>query len=231
MPQRKPAATVAIPAYLEQVYWWAYLHPRAVKLFERPWLVNFILLGNYVRLREAALAELSVSPGSKTLQVACVYGNLTNHLLQKLGAEGGLEVMDVLPIQLQNLREKLPGNSRITLTHADATDIPRADASYDQVLIFFLLHEQPEAVRRATLAEAMRVVKPGGRLVLVDYHQPGGWHPLKLIMRGVLSCLEPYALDLWRHEITAFLPAGTQPAGITKHTYFGGLYQKLVIER
>lgn len=230
MLQRKPAATVAIPAYLEQVYWWAYLHPRAVKLFERPWLVNFILLGNYARLREAALSELSASPDSKTLQVACVYGNLTSRLLQKLRAES-LEVMDVLPIQLQNLREKLPGNSRITLTHADATEIPRGDASYDQVLIFFLLHEQPETVRRATLAEAMRVVKPGGRVVLVDYHQPRSWHPLKFIMRAVLSCLEPYALELWRHELTAFLPAGTQPAGISKQTYFGGLYQKLVIER
>lgn len=231
MPQRKPADTVAIPVYLEQVYWWAYLHPRAVKLFERPWLVNFILLGNYARLREAALAELNASAGSRSLQVACVYGNLTSRLLQKLGAEGCLEVMDVLPIQLQNLREKLPGNSRITLTHADATDIPRADASYDQVLIFFLLHEQPEAVRRATLAEALRVVKPGGRVVLVDYHQPSCWHPLKFIMRAVLSCLEPYALDLWRHEISTFLPAGSKTAEISKQTYFGGLYQKLVIER
>ena len=29
-----------IPAYLEKVYWWAYVHPQAVRLFERQWLVN-----------------------------------------------------------------------------------------------------------------------------------------------------------------------------------------------
>ena len=35
--------SIAIPAYLQQVYWWAYVHPNAVKMFERQWLVNAIL--------------------------------------------------------------------------------------------------------------------------------------------------------------------------------------------
>ena len=34
-----------VPRYLEQVYWWAYVHPRAVSLFEREWLVNATLFG------------------------------------------------------------------------------------------------------------------------------------------------------------------------------------------
>ena len=33
---------VPLPAYLQQVYWWAYLHPAAVRIFERQWLVNLI---------------------------------------------------------------------------------------------------------------------------------------------------------------------------------------------
>ena len=74
--------TVTVPDYLTAHYWWAYIHPKAVKVFERQWLVNFILWGNYVRLRDAALAELgAVLPGS-TLQVACVYGDLTNCLCE-----------------------------------------------------------------------------------------------------------------------------------------------------
>ncbi|MGB8104697.1 MAG: hypothetical protein WCF47_10505, partial [Pseudolabrys sp.] len=40
-----------VPDYLSAHYWWAYMHPKAVKLFERQWLVNFILWGNYKRLR------------------------------------------------------------------------------------------------------------------------------------------------------------------------------------
>ncbi len=46
--------SLPIPRYLEAVYWWAYVHPRAVHLFEREWLVNLILFGNYGRLRDAA---------------------------------------------------------------------------------------------------------------------------------------------------------------------------------
>jgi ubiquinone/menaquinone biosynthesis C-methylase UbiE len=41
-----------------------------------------------------------------------------------------------------------------------------ADGRYDRALIFFLLHEQPEAVRRAALREVARVVRPGGRVLL-----------------------------------------------------------------
>ena len=35
-------ATQDVPAYLRETYWWAYLHPRAVKIFEHQWIVNLI---------------------------------------------------------------------------------------------------------------------------------------------------------------------------------------------
>jgi hypothetical protein len=47
-------AEMAVPDYLERVYWWAYVHPNAVRLFERQWLVNLILWGNFARPREIA---------------------------------------------------------------------------------------------------------------------------------------------------------------------------------
>ena len=47
-----------IPEYLTETYWWAYVHPRAVRFFDRMLAVNLILLGNYRRLRDAALAAL-----------------------------------------------------------------------------------------------------------------------------------------------------------------------------
>ncbi len=221
----------AIPGYLEQVYRWAYVTPRAVDTFEREWLVNAILFGNYARLRDAALDALGGGLGGTTLQVACVYGNLTSRLLGRLPADARLEVVDILPIQLANLRGKLPPDARVALRHADASSLPHADASVDRALLFFLLHEQPEAVRRATLAEALRVVRPGGRIVIVDYHRPRPAHPMRGLMRLVFRRLEPYAIDLWRHPIDAFLPEGAATARIERATYFGDLYQKVVITR
>ena len=220
-----------LPRYLEQVYWWAYVHPKAVHLFEREWLVNAILFGNYGRLRDDALADLGDPVHGRTLQVACVYGNLTARLQQRLAPDARLDVVDILPIQLKNLGRKLPRDERLRVLCNDSASLACEDASYDQVLMFFLLHEQPEHVRRATLAEAMRVVKPGGRVVIVDYHQPSPWHPMRALMRLVFRKLEPYAIDLWRHEISEFMPQGTRSASLSKRTYFGGLYQKLVLIR
>jgi len=231
-PAPAPApALVPIPRYLEQVYWWAYVHPNAVHLFEREWLVNLILFGNYGRLRDAALAELGQTVHGRTLQLACVYGNLTPRLLARLAPDAGLDVVDILPIQLLNLGKKLPADERVALLQCDSSSLACPDASYEQVLLFFLLHEQPEAVRRATLAEALRVVKPGGRIVIVDYHRPVRMHPLRLLMTGVFRKLEPYAMDLWGNEIETFLPRQVRPASMAKKTYFGGLYQKLVLTR
>jgi ubiquinone/menaquinone biosynthesis C-methylase UbiE len=222
---------VAIPRYLEDVYWWAYVHPKAVRFFERQWLVNLILWGNFGRLRDAALAELGPSLPGLTLQVACVYGDLTSRLCACMTDGGTLDVVDVLEVQLRNLRRKLPGTAPVSLIQRDSAALGFEDAKYDRALLFFLLHEQPEPVRRRTLAEAMRVVKPGGKVVVVDYHRPHGWNPFARLSRPLLRRLEPFALDLWRHDISEWLPASARPAAMDKTTYFGGLYQKLVITR
>ena len=100
--ESQPGPNIKAPHYLTAHYWWAYVHPRAVWFFERQWLVNLILWGNYVRLRDAAMADLGdVLPGA-TLQVACVYGDLTAGLTRRVAAGGGrLDVVNVLPMQLE----------------------------------------------------------------------------------------------------------------------------------
>src|SRR3954471_7897199 len=147
-------SALAVPQYLRDTYWWAYVHPNAVKLFERQWLVNLILWGNFARLRDGALAALGTEIRGDTLQVACVYGDFTPRLAQRLAGDARLDVVDVLPIQLENLRAKLGGAHGVSLHHRDASDLGFADASYDRVVLFFLMHEMPESVRRRTLAEA-----------------------------------------------------------------------------
>lgn len=223
------AGDLVVPRYLAQTYWWAYVHPRAVQVFEREWLVNLILWGNFGRLRDAALDALGERLEGNTLQIACVYGDLTNRLAARLAPGARLDVVDVLPIQLDNLARKLPRNTAVELVHGDSAALPLESSSYDRALLFFLLHEQPDEVRRATIAEALRVVKPGGHLVIVDYHRPHALNPLYWPMVSVLRTLEPFALDLWRHEISEWFPRDARVAGLGKITSFGGLYQLLSI--
>lgn len=222
-------APICVPKYLEQTYWWAYLHPTGVRFFERQWLVNLILWGNYAGLRDAALQELGSSVTGNILQVACAYGNFTQKLAERLGPEGHVDVVDVAPIQLKNLRRKIKGCPNVAVHHQDSTNLGFADGSYDYVVVFFLLHEQPENTRVRTIGEAMRVVRPGGKVIFVDYHSPRRMNPFRYVMMPVLSLLEPFAMGMWGREIADWLPESARLAALEKETYFGGLYQKVVI--
>jgi ubiquinone/menaquinone biosynthesis C-methylase UbiE len=219
-----------VPSYLSTYYWWAYVHPHAVRVFERQWLANIILWGNYGRLRDAALSALGTLSG-RTLQVACAYGDLTTRMCERLKEAGGtLDVVDVLPIQIENLRRKLHRDDPVTLMEMNSTSLQLPDAQYDRALLFFLLHEQPANYRERTLSEAYRVVKPGGHIVIVDYALPRWWNPLRYLWRPLLATLEPFALDLWRHDLTEWFPAEARNK-VRKKTFFGGLYQKIIITR
>jgi ubiquinone/menaquinone biosynthesis C-methylase UbiE len=222
--------SIAVPRYLSETYWWAYVHPRAVRLFEREWLVNLILWGNFGRLRDAAIDALGAMTG-RTLQIACVYGNLTARISARTPGGATLDVVDVLSVQLDNLARKLPRGSKVGIYQGDSSGLAFASESYDQALLFFLLHEQPGEVRRSTIAEALRVLRPGGRLVVVDYHRPSLLNLLYWPMAGVLRALEPFAMDLWNHDLREWFPGGSGISDFEKTTFFGGLYQLLTVTK
>nr|VFJ96455.1 MAG: Methyltransferase domain-containing protein [Candidatus Kentron sp. LFY]VFJ98954.1 MAG: Methyltransferase domain-containing protein [Candidatus Kentron sp. LFY]VFK20120.1 MAG: Methyltransferase domain-containing protein [Candidatus Kentron sp. LFY] len=220
---------IPIPKYLEEVYSWAYLHPNAVRFFERQWIVNLILWGNFISLRNTALDEIGTYVRGRNLQVACVYGDFSQQVAKRLAPDGHLDIVDVAPVQLENARIKVKDYPNVSLHHQDSTNLGFKDASYDKVVVFFLLHEQPLEARICTIREALRVAKPGGKVIFVDYHRPHWSNPFKYIMIPVLTMLEPFALDLWKNEIMDWAPEGLRPAALRKETFFSGLYQKVVV--
>lgn len=218
-----------VPPYLEDVYWWAYVRPWAVRLLDRPWLINLYLYGWYRKLKEATLEEFGASIPGRTLQVSCCYGELTPSLAARIMQSGGkLDVIDILPIQLGNLRRKLPEGSPVTMHTMDAASLDFPPHTFDRVLLFFLLHEEPQEYREATLREALRVLKPGGTAIIVDYGVPSAWHPLRYVLLPFLGWLEPTASDLWKRELRNVLPREMAGRRWMRTPYFGGLYQMLV---
>lgn len=67
------------------------------------------------------------------------------------------------------------------------------DACLDQVLLFILLHEQPPRVREQTLQEAIRILKPDDRLVVVDCSRSAWWNRLSCTWRPLIWAVEPFA--------------------------------------
>lgn len=220
---------ILIPEYLEDTYWWAYLHPNAVRFFERQWIVNMILWGNFTLLRDSALNEIGTSIRGRNLQVACVYGDFSRRVAERLQPDGSLDIVDVAPIQLQNTSAKVGDHPNVALHHQDSTKLTFKDATYDNVVVFFLLHEQPAKARLRTIREALRVTKPGGKVIFMDYHRPHWSNPFRYLMIPILTTLEPFALDMWKNEIIDWVPEKQRPTTLRKETFFGGLYQKVVM--
>ncbi len=225
-PPRRRAVAAHLPPYLEETYDWAYLNPRNLKLLDRPLIVSAILWGNYRKLLRAALAELR--PGQRVLQPACVYGDFSPRVAEHLGPDGRLDVTDIAPLQIENCKRKLNRFDNANTRVSDAADL--RGGAYDAVCCFFLLHEMPEDYKRKVVNALLDSVRPGGKIIFVDYHRPHWVHPLKPVMSLVFDTLEPFAKGLWDREVAGY---ADRAGGFdwSKRTYFGGLYQKTIARR
>ncbi len=109
------------------------------------------------------------------LDVGCGTGRLLAFLHD---AWPGMKLtgLDLSAPYLAEARRLIGKTARVKLIEGAAESLPFDDASFDVVTSSFLLHELPADVRHAALAEMARVVKPDGRIVIVDSIQKGD-HP------------------------------------------------------
>ncbi len=71
-------------------------------------MVTLILWGNFGKLRDTTLDELGRTIRGRVLQIACVYGDFSVKLAERLSVRGSLDIIYVLPIQLENVSRKFP---------------------------------------------------------------------------------------------------------------------------
>ncbi|HTS01260.1 MAG TPA: methyltransferase domain-containing protein, partial [Thermoanaerobaculia bacterium] len=124
--------------------------------------------------REAALLKL-VPRGLSVADVGCGTGLLT---LGLAAVAGRVHAVDSSERMVRLAREKVrrAGLGNVTVRKASAEDLPFADATLDGVFAFHLLRHLPRPAE--ALAEFGRVVKPGGRVVLVEL-EPHGHRALR----------------------------------------------------
>jgi ubiquinone/menaquinone biosynthesis C-methylase UbiE len=227
MPTNEPS----IPAYLSNYYKWAYIHPKAVWLFERQWLINLILWGFYKRLRNSVISHINGLGCVNILQIACAYGNLTPEILKQVGNKSTLDVIDILPIQLDNLRLKIANNPHMHLLKMDSSKLQYADSTFDQIVIFFLLHEQPVDIRAKTIQEAIRVLKDGGQIIVADYSKLPKWNPLRLMWMIFMKPIEPFAEDLIKNGLANVFLIGNSLIIEKREKFLGGAYEVLALKK
>jgi len=122
----------------------------------------------FFRWRKAALRALRPRPGDTVLDLACGTGLNFRHIVKWIGPEGRIVGVDCTRAMLKQARRKLARRrwDGVALVEGDATSLPLASDSCDAVLCSYGMAIIPD-YRRA-IAEAVRVLKPGGRLVMLE---------------------------------------------------------------
>ncbi|HEX7149962.1 MAG TPA: class I SAM-dependent methyltransferase [Thermoanaerobaculia bacterium] len=131
---------------------------------------NTVLSGGVHHLwRRKAVRYSGARPGNEVLDCATGTGDLAIAFRKAVGPSGRVVGTDFVPEMLERARVKAP---ELTFEVADVTRLPYADASFDISSISFGIRNVGDPGKG--IAELARVVRPGGRVIVLEFGQPRG---------------------------------------------------------
>jgi len=144
--------------------------------------------GHFIRTTDAEiLSRAGVAPGDRLLDVGTGPGYLAL-AASKLVAPGGTAIgIDASPEMIDRARMRAErAHSEAEYRVATAESLPFDDDAFDVVVSRLVLHHLPGDVKGQALAEMARVLRPGGRLLIVDLASPAakGAHHLAAHLMG-----------------------------------------------
>jgi demethylmenaquinone methyltransferase/2-methoxy-6-polyprenyl-1,4-benzoquinol methylase len=165
-------------------------------------LVNSVMtLGRDRAWRRATIAAAEIGPGDRVADVACGTGDLV-----ELAARKGARVVGI-DFSAGMLGIAARRGMRGRIVHGDALALPLPDASLDALTSAFALRNF--VAIPTFLAEAARVLRPGGRLALLEIAAPGSRLPRALHRAYLHRAVPALGALLSEHAAYAYLPAST----------------------
>jgi ubiquinone/menaquinone biosynthesis C-methylase UbiE len=208
-----------------------YSNMRLIKFVDYQPVISAILLFQYPRLVSRMVTELQRInlAGKKVLITSCAFGNVIPRVVEAAVQSGTSDVLisDIVNNELLNAQSKLqPFATSIRYISDDATAMQQPDASVDVNVLFFLLHELPHPLKARALNEACRVLKPGGKLFIGEFHRP------RIAILRAFSWLyfkvfEPYGLALWDKEDPVHYLQSIGEWTVVRNTYFFSNFQMI----
>jgi demethylmenaquinone methyltransferase/2-methoxy-6-polyprenyl-1,4-benzoquinol methylase len=136
---------------------------------------NSVLSGGMHHLwRRAAVRRLKAAPGSEVLDCCCGTGDLALAVLRSLGPDGRVVGTDFTPemVELAKVKAAERGATGASFEVADAMDLPFEDDRFDAATVSFGIRNVVDPV--AGLRDMARCVRPGGRVLVLEFGQPDG---------------------------------------------------------
>lgn len=168
---------VELPDHYAAVY--ARIYDRLARFYD-PFVRSALFFmnggpGGERRWRGDIVDFLNPAPGDRIVELCSGTGTLTILMAERLKGSGEITGIEISKAQLRmaNRKHLPPG---LTFLHGDARHAGYPEGHFDKAVICAALHEMPRETRNLILAEAFRLIRPGGRLVAVEHHHPGKWY-------------------------------------------------------
>ena len=178
-----------------------YSNMRLIKLVDFQPIISAILLFQYHRLVSKIVAGLKQMDlgRKKVLITSCAFGNVIPRVVDaalEAGAERVL-IADIIQNELVHAKSKLHQYAgKVEYIEDNATSMQQKEGMAEANVMFFLLHELPHELKIKALNEAGRMLAPGGRLFLAEFHRPELW-VLRALSWTYFKVFEPLGLALW----------------------------------
>ena len=158
-----------------------------------------VTLGRERALREMTVSLAQVKPGDCVLEVGCGTGTLTLEAKRQAGPSGKVFGIDVIPGMIELSRQKAAqAQVDITFQLGSIDDIPFPANRFDVVMCSFMIFHMSDMVRHKGITEIYRVLKPQGRLLVLDLALPP--QPLPRVIAQALFG------GMLRHDLRELLP-------------------------
>ena len=134
---------------------------------------DLMSLGLHRIWKRFATGLCGVRSGEQVLDLAAGTGDLTRLLVRRAGPTGRVVMSDINRSMLEQGRDRLLDQgitAGVELLQANAEHLPLADNSFDCIIIGFGLRNVTD--KQAALTEMHRVLKPGGRALILEFSKP-----------------------------------------------------------
>ena len=190
-------------------------------------LMNSVMsAGLHHRWRARAVELAQVERGSRALDVCCGTGDLALALKDAVGPDGEVVGLDFSESMLEHARAKTAERgAEVSYVHGNALELPFEDGRFDAATVGFGIRNVVDLPR--ALAELRRVVRPGGRVVVLEITTPER-PPLSWFYALWFDRIVPLLGTITgEHDAYSYLPESVKrfppAAGLAKRMYDGGL--------